>query len=81
MTDEEADELHVLKLSNELGKFAIPVHPGEFKGQYQQALERLQLRSWIQLIDVSYVGAYGGICRIFRLTPEAQAYLKAKGTH
>jgi hypothetical protein len=75
MTDDEAEELKLLKLSSEKGKFAINV--GTRMSQAAQlALERLQEREWIKLIDVTPIASQSGIFRVFLLTKPALAFLK-----
>jgi hypothetical protein len=43
----------------------------------QEALERLQIRDWIRLIDVSPIAALRGkILRIFRVMPDAVRWME-----
>jgi hypothetical protein len=71
MTDEEMDELALLKLANETGKFAIQI--GLTK--HQLALERLQVRRWVSLIDVTPIAERPGMLfRIFLASPAAMAW-------
>lgn len=77
MTAEEKAELELLKLSSEKGKFAIAVgYP--MSQEQQDALERLQLRDWIRLIDVSTIehDKKFRLFRVFMLTPPALDFLK-----
>jgi len=72
MTFEELKEFKILKLMRlDTHKFGIEVgYP--FEQADQEALERLQLRGWIRLIDLSPVHFDGDkILRIFMVTPEA----------
>ena len=39
-------------------------------------LERLQLRDWVKLIDVSLIANATGVFRIFRIMPEALEWFK-----
>lgn len=78
MTDDEMAEYKVLKLANELGKFALEV--ASSTGIDQNALERLQLRGWVRLIDVSPIAAYPGrLFRVFAASPEALTWYKSRG--
>ena len=73
MTPEEEDaERELLSLmTRDTHKFAIAVDFQLTQAQ-QHALERLQLRDWIRLIDVSVISvSYGKIVRVFRVMPEA----------
>lgn len=77
MTDEEIEERKILALANENGKFAIEVAYTGWTLQGQQALERLQLREWVRLIDVTPVAAYPNrLFRAFMLTKPAREWLK-----
>lgn len=74
MTNEERHEAKILRLANEHGKFAIELG---FIGSVdqQQALERLQLRRWILLIDISGVVSHPGrLFRVFMASDEAMAW-------
>lgn len=74
MSEDEADA-EVLGMTNELGKMAIevgliPTPP------LQQALERLLLRGWLRLMDVTPIAQEPGrLFRVFVATDEAQAWL------
>ena len=77
MTEEEQAENTFLALANERGKFAIGVNYAFRDEQHQFALERLQEREWIRLIDISTIsGSEGQVCRIFLLTKAAYDWLK-----
>lgn len=72
MTQEERAEYKVLALMTpDTHKFAIQVNY-PLSEEKQQALERLQLRDWIRLIDVADVSAFPGVLmRIFLVMPQA----------
>jgi hypothetical protein len=75
MTEDEKAEFEILSLMTpDTHKFAIGILP--FPAHIQFALERLQLRDWIRLIDISPVSATEKpiLCRIFRAMPEAIAW-------
>jgi hypothetical protein len=64
MTPEQKAEYDLLKLCNDQGK--LPIEIGGIIGMDAQfALERLQIRRWITLIDVSPISEYPG--KIFRM--------------
>ena len=74
MTIEQQQELSVLLLANEAGKFAVPV--GTIEPLAQLALERMQMRRWIVLMDVTPI-AHGEpkvVYRVFRASTEALAF-------
>ena len=83
MTDDEREELGLLRLASDKGTFAIGLGAMPGKG-VQFALERLQIREWIKLIDVSPIavglvvapGKGVPVFRIFLLTKPALAFLK-----
>ena len=76
LTSNEKTELALLRIANEHGKFAVFLDPKGITAEQQQALERLQLREWVRLIDVSYVGSAGAICRVFLASLEARMWVK-----
>jgi hypothetical protein len=78
MTDDEVAELGLLRLASEKGKFAVSIRRNMSQAD-QDALERLQLREWIKLIDVTPIWlseGRGDLFRIFMLTPPALAFLR-----
>lgn len=76
MTAEEEAERDILALANERGKFALGVGVS-LKDPQQEALERLQEREWIRLIDVTPVAhSRGQPVRIFILTKAAHDWLR-----
>ena len=75
MTPEEQAELRILMLANEKHKFAISV-AADLTLEETAALERLQLRSWIKLIDVSSIAAALGVYRIFMIMPSAINWMR-----
>jgi hypothetical protein len=82
MTDDQREELKLLRLASEKGTFAIGLGANMGKDQ-QFALERLQIREWIKLIDVTPIAAgrtlaTGGVpvYRVFLLAKPALAFLK-----
>lgn len=76
MTNDESDEATILSLANENGKFAVPLR-ATLNDREALALERLQLRDWIRLIDVTPIAATAGaVVRVFRIMPDAQSWLR-----
>lgn len=75
MTPEECEEYRFLMMmTKETHKFAISVQV-VLEPDRQHALERLQLKDWIRLIDVSMVAAsHGQVMRVFKVMPEAVAW-------
>ena len=72
MTDDEREELKLLRLSSEKGKFAVGIsYP--MAAPAQAALERLQEREWIRLIDVTPIAESPGVYRVFLLMKPALA--------
>lgn len=81
VTDDEKQEYNLLKLANEHGKFALELltkdSPGPLKDA-QAALERLQMRGWVRLIDISPLPSYPGrLFRIFLATDEALTWRRS----
>lgn len=78
MTDEDA-EYEILRLMTpDTKKFGIAIGY-VFDLQRQQALERLMLRNWIRLIDVTTTRvSQGQVMRIFRVMPEAVAWFERR---
>lgn len=69
--NDELDELEILKMANEKGKFAIPLDE-RLGRRSQEALERLMDKDWIRLIDVTplaFDGRPGKFYRVFRVLP------------
>ena len=80
LTDEQRHELAILRLATQGGVFAVAVGRPSVDGEFQFALERLQKRRWISLIDVTPIATSevpGAIYRIFLLSPEALEFLRA----
>jgi hypothetical protein len=80
--EEEQEELKLLRLASERGKFAIAVgYPSP--QEQQDALERLQEREWIRLIDVSTINVDDKLrlYRVFLLSKDALAFLKRRSTN
>lgn len=75
MNEEERAEFCILGLmTKDTHKFAIDVFWSGDPAQHQ-ALERMLLRDWIRLIDVSTVAHMPGhLLRIFLVRPEAVAW-------
>lgn len=74
MTDDEA-QAEILGMASENGKMAIELGLIP-KPPLQLALERLQLRGWLRLIDVTPISAVPDrMFRIFLASDEAQAWL------
>lgn len=75
-TPDQAEERKLLELANENGKLAIQY--GFMPSPAAQlALERLQMRRWIQLIDLSPIQTTGDgrPMRIFLVNAEALHFL------
>jgi len=80
MTDDEAAEFDLLALmTHDTRKFAISV--GYPVLSVQQALERLQLRDWVRLVDVTTIAATEGkaLMRVFRVMPAAVKWHRSHG--
>jgi hypothetical protein len=60
-------------------KFCVPIH-GDLGPAQQHALERLMLREWIRLIDVSYVANMPGVHRVFVVTAPALEWMAKQET-
>ena len=76
LTDDQQAELTILKLSTaDTHKFVVGLaSPREPRLRF--ALERLQIRDWIRLIDVDVVSAHPGkLFRVFMLTEPAILWL------
>lgn len=76
MTDNEAAEFGLLKLTNDDGVFAIAVDAALTEAQ-AKALMRLQRRRWVTLIDVSPIAAMDGVFRVFMATDYAMTWYRA----
>lgn len=78
LSDKKQAEYEILKVMNPNAKFCIPVG-GILIGSKQEALERLMLRDWIRLIDVSFCPTAGSndLMRIFRVMPCAVAWFRS----
>ncbi len=75
MASDHEEEMKFLALANEKRKFAISI-TAELGEAGQKALERLQTRGWIRLIDVSMIAARPGqLFRIFLLEEGAELAL------
>lgn len=76
---DEANEYAILSLMTpDTKKFCIEIAQRVSEDQ-QAALERLQLRDWIRLIDISPVAAMPGkIFRVFRVMPVAVEWYTAR---
>jgi hypothetical protein len=79
VTTFEEDEFRILALMTaETRKFVAPLGMA-FAQEQQDALERLMLRDWIRLIDISYAPTAGpGMFRVFRVMPEAIAWYESR---
>ena len=81
MMENEMEELELLRLmTKDTHKFALPINYPLTPGQ-QAALERLMLRDWIRLIDISRIANSdypSTLCRVFRVMPEAVAWYESK---
>lgn len=76
MLPEQAAEMEILTLmTRDTYKFALEVgYPHTL--EQVDALERLMLRDWIRLIDVSIIANCPGLFRVFRVMPEAVEWFK-----
>lgn len=79
LTEDERAEKEILDLMTpDTKKFGIEIGYKLTQSQ-QDALERLQLRDWIRLIDISPVTAGGWMpLRVFRVMPDAVAWHQAQ---
>ncbi len=80
MTQDEADELALLRLMTpDTHKFAVAV--GYPVKSTNLALERLQLKDWVRLIDVTVIAATPGreLMRVFRVMPKAVKWVASHG--
>lgn len=74
--DEEIEHTLLALMTPDTKKLAIE-YGYQFDDRAQLALERLQLRDWIRLIDISPVhAAPGRVMRVFRVMPEAVAWFE-----
>ena len=80
MTGDEAAQLELLRLASARGKFAISVG-GPQPQRRQNALEILQERDWIRLIDVTPIETAGteGVVSRLPATAPGLAFLKRVG--
>lgn len=80
MTPDQEAEFDLLKLATEHGKFALGVTYAVERTQL--ALERLQLRDWVRLIDIAFIGAgQGQLCRVFLAQPAAMTWFRKQKAH
>ena len=82
MMESEKAEFDILKMANENGKFGIELAIGVLSEQLQFALERLQIRRWVTLIDITPIAAsVAGIrvMRIFLASDEAMRWFRSQG--
>lgn len=84
LAEREAEAAILRIKSADTQKFAVPLL-GVMEQSQQDALERLMLRDWIRLIDISALPTVGlGLYRVFRVMPEAEFWLleweKGRGT-
>ena len=82
MTENEKAEFDLLKLANKFGKFAVHLAFDALTEQQQFALERLQVRRWVTLIDVSPIATSAAgmrVMRIFLASDEAMRWFRAQG--
>ena len=78
MTDEDAEYMILQLMTPDTKKFAIAIDYPLDEAR-QQALERLQLRGWVRLIDVSSSAVSGfNLMRIFHVMPEAVAWFERR---
>ena len=77
MTDDEAAEYTVLKMANDKGKFAVQVGTRMNTVADQFALERLQERGWVNLIDITPL-AHGttAMFRVFLASKAAMTWFR-----
>lgn len=79
MTPEQQEEYAILKLATTQGKFALQVGHLFGNSAAHEALQRLQMRRWISLIDVSPIAHMDGVFRIFLASDEAMAWFRRQG--
>lgn len=80
MTREEQYEFNVLKLANDAGKLALEFGILFKDKEHQFALERLQLRRWLTLIDLAPATlaqtSRPALLRIFLASEEAMTWFR-----
>jgi hypothetical protein len=74
MNADQRAERKLLRLASEKGKFVVSI-TAAMTEETQGALERLQLREWIRLIDVTPIGPKPRLYRVFLLTKPALEFL------
>ena len=76
VTDEEHEYEILRRMTPGTHKIGVPII-ADLSAEQQFALERLQLRDWVRLIDVSVAsGVPGHLLRIFRVMPAAVAWFQ-----
>ena len=81
--DEQAEHVLLSLMTSDTHKFAIALNYPLSEAQ-QFALERLQLRDWVRLIDVSSIACTPvtafpvAVFRVFRVMPEAVQWFKER---
>lgn len=75
MTTDERNELRLLQTANDAGVFALGLTTA-LSPMQQQALERLQRRRWLSLMDVTMIAAGPGYYRLFLLSEVAILWLR-----
>lgn len=78
MTSAQKAEFDLLKHATEQGKFVAPLGVALNEGRLQLALERLQLRGWLNLIDISPITLAPGLYRVFLASPEAMTWVRSQ---
>lgn len=72
MTPDESVELEIMNLATATTNKVVVKVDAYLGPERQSALERLQLRGWLRLIDVASINAtHGALARIFVLSPAA----------
>jgi hypothetical protein len=75
MTNEEREEYELLQLADPQGVFAVGV--GLIVPQMKQsALDRLQRRHWIALVEIGAISSDGRLMRIFMVSEAALEWFR-----
>ena len=77
MTEEQQAEYAVLKATTDDGVFALEVGAMFEDQKIQTALERMQYRGWVRLLDISQLSAKPGLFRVFKASDEAMTWYRS----
>lgn len=80
MTDDQIAEFGVLKMANEHGAFALQLGVPLMPPPLQFALERMQRRGWVTLIDLSPISEHPDrLFRVFLASSAALTWFRRAG--